>query len=156
MTYVAVNHSVTPRAAIAPRIAWAVGVTLAAWLAAVIVLAGRGGFVTPPGTPPLPIVLGVVIPLILFSAWWRLSASFREAVVSADLPLLTAVQAWRFAGFGFLALAAHGVLPAVFAWPAGLGDMAICLPAPWVRLVRTREPSGGTAKPARPRSRAQI
>jgi hypothetical protein len=40
------------------------------------------------------------------------------------VPLLTAVQAWRFACFGFLALFAYGVLLAVLAWPAGLGDMA--------------------------------
>jgi hypothetical protein len=58
--------------------------------------------------------------------------------MAADLPLLTAVQAWRFAGFGFLALFAHGVLPGVFAWPAGLGDNAIGLTAPWVALTLAR------------------
>jgi hypothetical protein len=61
--------------------------------------------------------------------------------MAADLPLLTAVQAWRFAGFGFLALFVHGVLPGVFAWPAGLGDMAIGLTAPWLALTLARRPA---------------
>ena len=53
---------------------------------------------------------------------------------------MTAVQAWRFAGFGFLALYAHGVLPGVFVWPAALGDMAIGLTAPWLALALVRRP----------------
>jgi hypothetical protein len=61
--------------------------------------------------------------------------------MAADLPLRTAVQAWRFAGFGFLALFAYGVLPGSFAWPAGLGDMAIGLTAPWLALTLARRPA---------------
>ena len=61
--------------------------------------------------------------------------------MAADLPLLTAVQAWRFAGFGFLALFAYGVLPGSFAWPAGLGDMAIGLTAPWLALILASRPA---------------
>ena len=50
-----------------------------------------------------------------------------------------AVQAWRAGGLGFLALYAHDVLPASFAIPAGLGDIAIGVTAPWVlaRLLRS-------------------
>ena len=54
---------------------------------------------------------------------------------------MTGVQAWRFAGLGFIALYAHGVLPGLFAWPAGLGDIAIGITAPWIALKLTREPS---------------
>jgi hypothetical protein len=61
--------------------------------------------------------------------------------MAVDLPLLTAVQAWRFAGFGFLALFVYGVLPGIFAWPAGLGDMMIGLTAPWVALALARRPA---------------
>lgn len=53
----------------------------------------------------------------------------------------TGIQAWRFAGLGFLALYAHGVLPGVFAWPAGVGDIAIGLTAPWMALRLTRKPA---------------
>ena len=54
---------------------------------------------------------------------------------------MTGIQAWRFAGLGFLALYAHGVLPALFAWPAGLGDIAIGVTAPWVVLALIRRPN---------------
>ncbi len=36
---------------------------------------------------------------------------------------------------------AYGVLPGRFAWPAGLGDMAIGLTAPWIVLALVRRPS---------------
>jgi hypothetical protein len=46
----------------------------------------------------------------------------------------------RWAGLGFLSLYAHNVLPAVFALPAGLGDMAIGFTAPWMILALVRPP----------------
>jgi hypothetical protein len=48
------------------------------------------------------------------------------------------------AGSGFLALYAHGILPGVFAWPAGLGDIAIGVTAPWVALALVRTPGFAT------------
>ena len=39
--------------------------------------------------------------------------------------ILTSLQAWRIAGFTFVLLQAHGLLPGIFAFPAGYGDMAI-------------------------------
>jgi hypothetical protein len=42
------------------------------------------------------------------------------------------VQAWRIIGFIFVLLEARGMLPAVFAWPAGYGDMAIGMTAGFV------------------------
>jgi hypothetical protein len=121
-------------------------VVLALWLAVVLLLGVSGRFVRPPGTVPFPIAIGVLAPLIVFLAgyWW--SARFGGFVSSADLPLVTAVQAWRFVGFGFLALYAYGVLPGVFAWPAGLGDMFIALTAPWVALALVRRPSFGASR----------
>ncbi len=35
---------------------------------------------------------------------------------------------------------AHGVLPGLFAWPAGLGDIAIGVAAPWMILSLIRQP----------------
>ena len=46
-----------------------------------------------------------------------------------------------WAGLGFLSLYAYGVLPAVFALPAGLGDMAIGFTAPWIILALVRRPA---------------
>jgi hypothetical protein len=61
-------------------------------------------------------------------------------VLSLDLRLIAAMQAWRWAGMGFLALYAHNVLPAVFALPAGLGDMTVGVTAPWIMLALLRQP----------------
>jgi len=43
---------------------------------------------------------------------------------------MSIVHARRWAGFGFFTLHADNVLPAVFAFAAGLGDMTITLTAP--------------------------
>jgi hypothetical protein len=115
-------------------------VVLTFWLVLILGLGAKGAFPVPAGTPPYPIVIGVAAPILVFLAAVWVSSTFRSFVMAADLPLLTALQAWRFAGFGFLALFAHGVLPGVFAWPAGLGDMAIGLTAPWVALTVARRP----------------
>ncbi|MEW9570799.1 hypothetical protein ABQJ54_03485 [Rhodanobacter sp. Si-c] len=114
---------------------------LAAWFVLVVLLGVSGAFVGRPGQPPVAIAIGVGAPLLLFFAWLRYSPSFRAFVLSLDLRLITAMQAWRWAGLGFLSLYAHGVLPAMFALPAGLGDMAVGFAAPWMilALVRRRD-----------------
>jgi hypothetical protein len=118
----------------------AVAIALTIWLVLVLSLGAVGAFVGPPGTPPLAIAIGVAAPLMLFFVWLRLSPSFREFVLSLDLRFIAAMQAWRWAGLGFLDLYAYKVLPAVFALPAGLGDMAIGVTAPWIILGLVRQP----------------
>jgi hypothetical protein len=117
-----------------------VATALTVWLLLVLSFGAAGAFVSRPGTPPLPIAIGVAAPLVLFFAWLRLSQSFREFVLYLDLRLIAGIQAWRFAGLGFLSLYAYKVLPAVFAFPAGLGDMAIGVAAPWMILALVRQP----------------
>ena len=41
---------------------------------------------------------------------------------------------------GFLFLYAHNVLPGIFALPAGIGDMAIGITAPWMVVALARRP----------------
>ena len=45
--------------------------------------------------------------------------------MSLNPRVLTSAQFWRIIGFTFPLLEAHRVLPALFAWPAGYGDMLI-------------------------------
>jgi hypothetical protein len=123
-----------------------VAVVLVVWLALVLLLGTGGAFVRPPGTPPLPLLIGFLGPLCIFFAAFRWSPGFRDYVLAADLRLLTAIQAWRFAGLGFLALYTHGVLPGSFAWPAGLGDIAIGVTAPWVVMALIRRPVFAASK----------
>ncbi len=123
-----------------------VGVVLTLWLGIVVYLGAVGAFITAPGTIPIPIALGAGLPVVVFLALFLASTTFRNFLLSCDLPLMTAVQAWRFAGLGFIALYVHGVLPGSFAWPAGLGDMAIGLTAPWVALALIRRPEFATSR----------
>ncbi|HET8563561.1 MAG TPA: hypothetical protein VFM35_06795 [Candidatus Binatia bacterium] len=118
-----------------------VAVVLGTWLAFVFILGTDGAFVRPPGALPLPILVAVTVPIIVFLITFRFSPSFHAFVLSLDLRLATVIQAWRFAGLGFLALYAYGVLPGLFAWPAGVGDIAIGVTAPWIVLALIRQPN---------------
>jgi hypothetical protein len=113
---------------------------------AVFLLGAAGAFVRPPGTLPFPILLGATAPLVVFLAAYWVWPAFRAYVLSSDLPLGAAMQAWRAGGLGFLALYVHGVLPGAFAWPAGLGDIAIGVTAPWVTLALVRRPGFATSR----------
>ena len=118
------------------RLTW---IALAVWCASVFGLGAAGAFVGHPGQPPLALVAGAMLPLVVFAAVYRGSRAFRDFVLAADLRVLAAFQGWRWAGFGFISLWAHGVLPGLFAWTAGLGDMAVGFTAPWIVLALARD-----------------
>jgi len=117
------------------------------WLAFILGLGARGAFVAAPGAPPLGLLIGLVAPLGLFLAGYWTIRPLREFILSADLRLIVGIQAWRWAGFGFLTLYSFKVLPGIFAWPAGLGDMAIGVTAPLVlsRLLRRPDFASSTS-----------
>jgi hypothetical protein len=119
---------------------------LAVWFVVVFMLGAAGAIARPPGAPPLPILIGATAPIALFlGAYWGWPA-FRAFVLRLDLPLATAIQAWRAGGLGFLALYAHGVLPGAFAWPAGMGDIAIGVTAPWITRALVRRSGFATSR----------
>ena len=122
------------------KIAGKITVALGVWAALVIFLGVQGVFNGSPGSPPLAILLGVIVPISLFLIAFQISRAFRDFVLTFDLRLAVGIQAWRFAGLGFLALYANGVLPALFAWPAGVGDMAVGMAAPWMLLALIQQP----------------
>lgn len=146
MSNAALSPSARPQPPIVPSVTLVAAGALVLWLALVLLLGADGVFVGPPGTPPLALLIGVTGPVIAFVALFRASRAFRDFVLAADLRVVTATQAWRFAGFGFLALYAYGVLPGVFAWPAGLGDIAIGVSAPAVVLAIIRQPNFAAGK----------
>src|SRR5260370_39723006 len=73
----------------------------------------------------LAVAVAAVTPIIVFALWFAESAGFRQFALTLNPRFLTSAQAWRIIGFTFLLLEARGILPAVFALPAGYGDMAI-------------------------------
>jgi hypothetical protein len=80
----------------------------------------------------IAVAIAAATPLVIFSLCFAASENFRQFTLSLDPRILTSAQAWRFIGFTFVLLEARGLLPAIFAWPAGYGDMAIGITAGFV------------------------
>jgi hypothetical protein len=136
------THSVSSASVPAAR-SWALltGGILVVWFGLVVAVAATGGFVTPIGQPPLSLLAGVVLPLFLFGLLYGVSRGFREFVRDGDPLFLTTLQSWRVLGAVFVVLFLFGMLPGPFALPAGLGDFAVGVAAPFVaRAVAGRDP----------------
>jgi hypothetical protein len=117
------------------RYAKLTGGLIAAWFVFSLGASALHLYTNGPNEPPLPLGLAALTPIVLFLAWFILSEEFRQFALSLSPGVLTFVQSWRIAGFTFLALAAYGVLPGLFALPAGWGDIAIGATAPFVALA---------------------
>lgn len=97
------------------------------WLAVSALLAYHGAYRSGPG-----------VPLAIFGVLAALLASARIPTVARALaaPGVTARLVWpqsvRAAGVTFLIVMFLGKLPALFALPAGLGDLSVGLAAPFV------------------------
>ncbi len=85
-----------------------------------------------PGQPPIGLALALLVPLAAFALDGRLRAPLFAGLRRLDLGSLIAAQTYRIAGVFFLVAWRAGTLPAAFALPAGLGDLAIGLSAPFV------------------------
>ncbi|GIJ78069.1 hypothetical protein SAMN05443287_11357 [Micromonospora phaseoli] len=109
-------------------------VIAAGWFSAALAASALGAFRTPPGEPPVVLALAAGAPPLVVLILGLRSSRFRAWARGIDLRFLTLLQTWRVAGLAFLALAAVDALPAGFALPAGLGDVAIGLTAPLVAL----------------------
>jgi hypothetical protein len=112
------------------------GIVLVVWAVAAATLAYRG-YLRPPdaqSAPPIGIVLAVVF-LGMFLAL-VLSSTLRSLLTNQRN--LIALNVWRLEGILFLILMANGQAPALWALPAGIGDIIIGVTAPWVaRAVNT-------------------
>jgi hypothetical protein len=74
------------------------------------------------------------VPLVLFTIWFATSESFRKFALGLNARALTVAQSGRIIGVTFVILEARRVLPAIFAWPAGYGDVFIGATAALVAL----------------------
>jgi hypothetical protein len=118
----------------------------AGWVMAAALLARSGAFRQQHGTvrPWLAVAAGGVLLVTLLVARLPAAAAFvLEAPSSASR--LVWPHTLRVAGVVFVIVAALGHLPAVFALPAGLGDLAVGLSAPWVARSLARGASHARA-----------
>ena len=111
------------------RIVSMLGFVLFGWLALTLFLAGQGIFRSAANQPMHYIALAIGIPILLGALFVRGSKQVREIIASVSQSQLVAFQFYRVLGVTFLVLHAGGQLPAIFALPAGYGDLLVGLAA---------------------------
>jgi hypothetical protein len=113
----------------AALLAGAAAVLLGGWLAASAVIADHGWYQT---LPWFPVAIGGYLGLLL--ALSRIPVVARALAAPGMVSRLELPHTPRVAGVAFLLYLAFGHLPALFALPAGLGDIAAGIAAPLVAL----------------------
>jgi hypothetical protein len=109
-----------------------IAVLVGAWFTLALSAGALGVFKNDSGSLALSVGVAALAPIVLFLFWFATSAGFRQFLLTLNPRTLTMVQGWRVNGLVFLILGTLGILPWLFALPAGLGDMAIGITAPWV------------------------
>ena len=125
------------------RIAVVSGVVLAAWAIVAAMLARRGFFQPrdPKSLPPIGITLTLV--LLALAVCLLVSPSLRRLLTNQRNLIL--LNLWRLVGVVFLMLMANGQMPALWALPAGIGDIIVGAMAPWIAR-RVDTPRAGDAR----------
>jgi hypothetical protein len=94
------------------------------------------------GQSPLIVLAFVVVPIVAFIIADRAAPAFRALVHAVDLRWIVLVQAGRVFGIAFVLYESWGWLPAGFALPAGWGDVAIGLAAPFLVIAMMARAAG--------------
>lgn len=105
---------------------------LLAWLAVDVALGALGTFAASPTTWVPFIALGIAVPIVAGVALLTRPGAVQDFIDSIPLQRLIGVQVYRAAGVIFLIAWASGRMPGVFALPAGIGDIAVGVAAPFV------------------------
>lgn len=114
------------------------GVMVIVWFGVIVALAANGSLALLPGDAPVMTLAAILGPPLTFALALLSLPRFRSWALSLDPALLTALQGWRVLGGGFLMVYAFGHLPGIFAWPAGVGDVAVGLGAPFAAIALAR------------------
>ncbi len=129
-----------------PRRALILLPVLGIWLALALALNLANAFETGRGGIPVALAAAAVGPPALFLVVYRTSARLRTLIDTLDLGVVVGLQGWRVLGGMFLVLMGFGLLPPVFAWPAGVGDVMVGVAAPFVAGAYYRRAPGWTAR----------
>jgi hypothetical protein len=114
-------------------------IVLALWFFLAVWLGVTGRLATSNGLP-LGILATIVLPLLAFAVDRRFGHALFGGLMRLDLPGLIAAQTFRVIGVTFIVAWSAGTLPGGFALPAGIGDVAVGLAAPFVAAAVTRRP----------------
>ena len=113
-----------------PWIAGLSGSVLAMWALVAAVLAIRGAFIQTGQEIFPPVGIALVVAFISMAVCVTMSRSLRGLL--SNQKNLTWLHLWRLEGIVFLVLMANGQVPALWALPAGVGDIIVGATAPLV------------------------
>ncbi|HEY6183056.1 MAG TPA: hypothetical protein VIW67_12475 [Terriglobales bacterium] len=113
-----------------PWIAGLSGSVLAMWALVAAVLAIRGAFIQTGQEIFPPVGIALVVAFISMAVCVTMSRSLRGLL--SNRKNLTWLHLWRLEGIVFLVLMANGQVPALWALPAGVGDIIVGATAPLV------------------------
>jgi hypothetical protein len=106
------------------------GIVLAAWAIVTTILSRRGTYQPPDPYSPPPIGITLVLVLLVLAACLLASPTLRRLLTNQKNLIL--LNLWRLVGAVFLMLMASGQMPALWALPAGIGDVLVGAAAPWI------------------------
>lgn len=121
-----------------PHVSTVIGVLLSAWVALTCSLSALGVFQASQDSVFPSIAVGIGLPLLGGSVALVRSQALTRVLTHVPQAWLVGIQFYRTLGAIFLILYVHGELPGVFAWPAGIGDLAVGLSAPLVGYLYAR------------------
>jgi len=112
---------------------------LASWLAIANIVGDGSNFPLALESRQAASGLIALIPFLIAVAALFASKSLRAINVATPSAWLIAIQTYRFAGIMFVfPFLTYGIVPAEFAWPAGIGDALTGIFAPVVALMVAR------------------
>jgi len=98
---------------------------LVVWFAFALIAGALGLFTNQANRIGAAVGIAAGVPIVVFAVWLAASDSFRKFALALNPQTLTLAQFWRIIGVTFVILQARSALPAIFALPAGYGDMFI-------------------------------
>jgi len=111
-------------------IAAAAGAVLAAWALIVSILGYHGAFLQSGQSSFPPVGIALVLALLGMGFFLMTFPSLR--ILLSNQKSLTWLHVWRLEGIVFLLLMANGQVPALWALPAGIGDIIVGATAPLI------------------------
>jgi hypothetical protein len=103
---------------------------LTLWAAIISVLGPRGFFIPPDSESAPPVGLALAAILAFLALVLGISPTLRRLLTNQQN--LIRLNVWRLVGIVFLVLMAYGQMPALWALPAGIGDIIVGATAFWV------------------------
>ena len=124
------------------NVLWTVSLVLLIWFAIAIFLAVNGAYSVAADSLPT-IQFGLLIPVIVGLALLFSSATMARVLAAVPMQWLVGIQLYRIIGGVFVVLWLAGSIPGLFALPAGIGDVAVGVMAPFVAARYARNAGQG-------------